>query len=160
MPVQIDSRLHCRMCQCTVYAILTLSPHWHMHFIHNSGHFGPSLPFWAPGPPALPGLPMASYATAQKDTCASFFSLDCMYCSWLWCACNLVNMYTSKTPACHIHESLMVLNLLFIMILLIGTIFRRWFANYQDKTCLQSALPECITQRGMSYLVDWSIDIW
>jgi len=31
--------------------------------IHNSGHFGPPLPFWAPGPPALPGLPMASYAT-------------------------------------------------------------------------------------------------
>jgi len=26
--------------------------------IHNSGHFGPPLPFWAP----LPGLPMASYA--------------------------------------------------------------------------------------------------
>jgi len=24
---------------------------------------GPPLPFWAPGPPALPGLPMASYAT-------------------------------------------------------------------------------------------------
>ena len=33
--------------------------------IHNSGHFGPHLPFWAPGPPALPGLPMASYATEQ-----------------------------------------------------------------------------------------------
>ena len=31
--------------------------------MHNSGHFGPLLPFWAPGPPALPGLPMASYAT-------------------------------------------------------------------------------------------------
>jgi len=31
--------------------------------MHNSGHFGPPLPFWAPGPPALPGLPMASYAT-------------------------------------------------------------------------------------------------
>ena len=36
--------------------------------IHNSGHFGPRLPFWAPGPPALPGLPMASYATdSQTD---------------------------------------------------------------------------------------------
>ena len=31
--------------------------------VYNSGHFGPPLPFWAPGPPALPGLPMASYAT-------------------------------------------------------------------------------------------------
>jgi len=31
---------------------------------HNSGHFGSPLPFWAPGPPALPGLPMASYDTA------------------------------------------------------------------------------------------------
>jgi len=31
--------------------------------IHNSRHFGPPLPFWAPGPPALPGLPTASYAT-------------------------------------------------------------------------------------------------
>jgi len=30
---------------------------------HNSGHFGPPLPFWSTGPPALPGLPMASYAT-------------------------------------------------------------------------------------------------
>jgi len=29
----------------------TLSPHWHMHSV------------WAPWPPALPGLPMASYAT-------------------------------------------------------------------------------------------------
>jgi len=28
--------------------------------IHNSGHFGPPLQFWAPWPPALPGLPMAS----------------------------------------------------------------------------------------------------
>jgi len=34
--------------------------------IHNSGHFGPPLPFWAPGPPALPGLPMASYATGKN----------------------------------------------------------------------------------------------
>ena len=31
--------------------------------IHNSSDFGPPLPFWAPGSPALPGLPMASYAT-------------------------------------------------------------------------------------------------
>ena len=37
----------------------TLSPHWHMHLFY----FGPPLLFWAPGPPALPGLPMASYAT-------------------------------------------------------------------------------------------------
>ena len=36
--------------------------------IHNSGHFGPPLPFWAPGPPVLPGLPMASYATGS-ETC-------------------------------------------------------------------------------------------
>ena len=28
-------------------------------------NYGPLLPFWAPGPPALPGLPMASYATAN-----------------------------------------------------------------------------------------------
>jgi len=35
--------------------------------IHNSGHFGPFLPFWAPGPPALPGLPMASYATGRVN---------------------------------------------------------------------------------------------
>jgi len=35
--------------------------------IHNSGHFGPPLPFWAPAPPpALPGLPMASYATTVE----------------------------------------------------------------------------------------------
>ena len=33
--------------------------------IHNLGHFGPPLPLLAPGPPALPGLPMASYATAD-----------------------------------------------------------------------------------------------
>ena len=37
--------------------------------IHNSGHFGPPLPFWAPEPPALPGLPMASYATARHRYC-------------------------------------------------------------------------------------------
>jgi len=36
--------------------------------IHNSGHFRPPLPFWAPGPPpALPALPMASYATASNN---------------------------------------------------------------------------------------------
>jgi len=35
--------------------------------IHNSGHFGPPLPFWAPGPPALPGLLMASYATGLQQ---------------------------------------------------------------------------------------------
>jgi len=38
--------------------------------IHNSGHFGPPLPFWAPGPPALPGAPMASYATAVARFCS------------------------------------------------------------------------------------------
>ena len=32
--------------------------------MHNSDHFGSPLPFWAPGPPALPGLPMASCAAA------------------------------------------------------------------------------------------------
>jgi len=85
MPVQIDSRLHCKMCQCTVYAILTVRLlHYHhigtctyllvnrheiqngrvsrqgwwfceipVHslttvLIHNSGHFGPPWPFWAP----------------------------------------------------------------------------------------------------------------
>jgi len=32
--------------------------------IHNLGHFGSPLAFWAPAPPALLGLPMASYATA------------------------------------------------------------------------------------------------
>ena len=31
--------------------------------IHNSGHFGPLYRFGPLGPPALPGLPMASYAT-------------------------------------------------------------------------------------------------
>ena len=34
--------------------------------IHNSGHFGPPLPFWGPRPPALPGLPMASYAIVRE----------------------------------------------------------------------------------------------
>ena len=29
----------------------------------NSVYFGPPLPFWAPAPLALPGLPVASYAT-------------------------------------------------------------------------------------------------
>ena len=73
MPVQIDSRLHCKTCQCTVYAILTARLlHYHhigtcTYFIcqqtrnpvstHNSGHFGPPLPFWTL---ALPGLPMAT----------------------------------------------------------------------------------------------------
>jgi len=38
--------------------------------IHNSGHFGPPLPFWAPGPPALPGAPMASYANAVARFCS------------------------------------------------------------------------------------------
>ena len=86
MPVQIDIRLHCKMCQCTVYAILTVRLlHYHhialillvnrheisVHsvitdLIRNSGHFGPPLPFWAHGPSALPGLPMASYATASS----------------------------------------------------------------------------------------------
>ena len=82
MPVQIDSRQHCKMCQCTVYAILTVRLlHYHhigtcTYFIsqltrnHNSGHFGPPLPFWAPGPPALPGLPMASYAIAPTAALA------------------------------------------------------------------------------------------
>jgi len=36
--------------------------------IHDSGHFGFPLPFWAPGPPALPGLPMASYATGSSSS--------------------------------------------------------------------------------------------
>jgi len=36
--------------------------------IHNSDHFGPLYRFGPLGPPALPGLPMASYATAQKET--------------------------------------------------------------------------------------------
>jgi len=38
--------------------------------MNNSGHFGPPLPFWAPRPPALPGLPMASYATVAERLCA------------------------------------------------------------------------------------------
>ena len=84
---QFKSTVDCiAMCQCTVYAILTVRLlHYHhigtcTYFIsqqtrnpvsatieetvliHNSGHFGPPLPFWALGPPALPGLPMASYA--------------------------------------------------------------------------------------------------
>ena len=42
------------MCQCTTYAILTVSLLHYHHItvlIHNSGHFGPPLPFWAPGSP-------------------------------------------------------------------------------------------------------------
>ena len=42
-----------------------------------SGHFGPPIPFWAPGPPSLPGLPMASYATG----------CDQVHCSG-WDACR------------------------------------------------------------------------
>ena len=33
MPVQVDSRLHCKMCQCTVHAILTVRL---LHY-HRSG---------------------------------------------------------------------------------------------------------------------------
>jgi len=33
--------------------------------MHNSGHFGPPYRFGPLGPPALPGLPMASYATGH-----------------------------------------------------------------------------------------------
>ena len=71
MPVQIDSRLHCKMCHCTMYAILTVRLLHYHHitvFIHNSGHFGPPSPFWTPAPPALPGLPMSSYATGAPLT--------------------------------------------------------------------------------------------
>ena len=39
------------LCEIPVHSLITV-------LIHNSGHFGPPLPFWA-----LPGLPMASYAT-------------------------------------------------------------------------------------------------
>jgi len=42
MPVQIDSRLYCKMCQCTVYAVLTVRLYSLITvLIHNSGHFGP-----------------------------------------------------------------------------------------------------------------------
>ena len=71
MPVQIDSRLHCKMCQCTVYAILTVRLLHYHHitvFIHNSGHFGPPSPLGPLPPPALPGLPMSSYATGAPLT--------------------------------------------------------------------------------------------
>jgi len=34
--------------------------------IHNSGHFWPPLPFLGSCPPALPGLPMTSYATERN----------------------------------------------------------------------------------------------
>jgi len=44
------------ICEIPVHSLITV-------LIHNSGHFGPPLPFWAP---ALPGLPMASYATAHS----------------------------------------------------------------------------------------------
>jgi len=48
--------------QTSVHSLITV-------LIHNSGHFGPLLPFWAgPLAPALPGLPMASYATGSKST--------------------------------------------------------------------------------------------
>jgi len=34
--------------------------------IHNSGYFGPSLPFWAPGPPDINGAADGySYVTAR-----------------------------------------------------------------------------------------------
>ena len=38
MPVQIDSRLHCKMCQCTVYAILTVRL-LHYHHIGTWTYF-------------------------------------------------------------------------------------------------------------------------
>jgi len=43
--------------------------------IHNSGHFGSPLPFWAPGPPALPGLPMAGYTTDVRLSCVFYNKL-------------------------------------------------------------------------------------
>ena len=55
MTVQIDGRLHCKMCQCTVYAILTVVHSLITVLIRNSGHFGSPLPFWAPGPPGIAG---------------------------------------------------------------------------------------------------------
>ena len=39
--------------------------------IHNSGHFGPPLPFWAP-------LPMASYVTEYITQCIRFITLPTM----------------------------------------------------------------------------------
>jgi len=36
--------------------------------IHNSGHFGPRLLLWTPATQALPGLPMARYATGRYQT--------------------------------------------------------------------------------------------
>jgi len=45
-------------CEIPVHSLITV-------LIHNSGHFGPPLPFWAPAPPALPVLSMASYATER-----------------------------------------------------------------------------------------------
>jgi len=47
-------------CEIPVHSLITV-------LIHNSGHFGLPLPFWAPGPPALPVLPMASYATGVSN---------------------------------------------------------------------------------------------
>ena len=43
-------------CEIPVHSIITV-------LIHNSGHFGPPLLFWAPGP----GLPMAIYATVYMQ---------------------------------------------------------------------------------------------
>jgi len=40
--------------------------------IHNSGHFGSPLQFWAPAPVALPELPMGSYATGVAWWCNGY----------------------------------------------------------------------------------------
>jgi len=67
MPLQIDSRLHCKMCQCTVYTILTVKLLHYQH-IGTCTYFtlDPLYRFGPLGPPALPVLTMASYATGSK----------------------------------------------------------------------------------------------
>jgi len=50
-----------------IFAPLANIRYWLTVLIHNSGHFGPPKPFWAPGSPVLPGLPMASYATGTAS---------------------------------------------------------------------------------------------
>ena len=65
-PVSADDSVN-KVCGCSGVTII-FGPPANIRYgltilIHNSGHVGPPLPFWAPGPPALPGLPMSRYTT-------------------------------------------------------------------------------------------------
>jgi len=63
MPVQIDSRLHCKMCQCTDDFVKSGTQSNNSFDTQFGVTLGPLYRFGPLGPPALPGLPMASYAT-------------------------------------------------------------------------------------------------